>query len=85
MNNDKVLIRAKDISLLIMVLTLLGLIAGPAKRIFQLDDVIVKVEKLSNDVADTKTNQAVTNAQYADIKGQLERINWQLQKLSQNR
>lgn len=68
-----------------MVLTLLGLIAGPAKRIFQLDDVIVKVEKLSNDVADTKTNQAVTNAQYADIKGQLERINWQLQKLSQNR
>lgn len=80
-DKDKILIRAKDITLMLSVLTLLGFLFGPAKKIFQLEQTIEDVKDLKTDVGVTKTNIAVINAQYADIQKQLEQVNWQLRAM----
>jgi hypothetical protein len=71
---DKVLIRAKDISLLILVLTFFGMVMGPLKKIFKLEDVIVKVEKL--EASDDNQNEQLTviKTQYTEIDRKLERL-----------
>lgn len=80
-DKDKILLRAKDITLMVSIITLLGFLFGPAKKIFQLEQTIDDVRELKTDVGMTKTNVAVINAQYADIQKQLEQVNWQLRAM----
>lgn len=80
-DKDKILLRAKDIGLLIMIFTLLGFLVGPMKKMFQLDQTIEDVKELKAQVSDTKINIAVINTQYTDIKEQLKQMNWQLRRI----
>lgn len=80
-DKDKILIRAKDIAMVISILTLLGFLIGPSKKIFQLEQTIEDVKALKLDVFQNTTNIAVINAQYADIQKQLEQVNWQLRAM----
>lgn len=81
-DKDKILLRAKDIGLLIMIFTLLGFIVGPMKKVFQLEQTIEDVRELKQKEAITSTSIAVINAQYADIQKQLEQMNWQLRRIN---
>lgn len=81
MTKDNFLIRAKDVSLLIAILTLMGMFVGPMKKIFQLDDTISKMDKIQDQVNSNKTDIAVVNAQYAQISKQLDQISWQLRRI----
>lgn len=83
-DKDKILLRAKDLSLLILVLTFFGLIAGPLKKIFTIDDIISKVAKMDDRVSAHETSIAVINSQYQEIQEQLKQINWQLRSINRN-
>ncbi len=80
-DKDKILIRAKDVTLVIAVLTMLGMFIGPMKKIFLLDETIDKVNKLQDMGYERDKQIAIINTQYADIEKQLEQMNWQLRKL----
>lgn len=84
-DKDKILLRAKDISLLLMVLTFLGFIAGPLKKMFKLEDMISKVEKLEDKTYSNSENIAVVIAQNKEIMDQIRQINWQLRRDSRIR
>lgn len=84
-DKDKILIRAKDISLLILVLSLFGLIAGPMKKIFKLEDTIQDVIVLKQESAAHKQNIAVVNANLENISKQLDQINWHLSRMRRDR
>lgn len=81
-DKDKILLRAKDVGLLLMIFTLLGFIIGPMKKIFQLEQTIEDVKELKTHEAATTTSIAVINSQYADIQKQLEQMNWQLRRIN---
>lgn len=85
MTKDQVLIRAKDVTLLISILTLLGLLFGPMRKVFMLEQTIDDVAGLKKDVGDDKTAIAVINSQYADINSQLKEIKWQLRGMNNDR
>lgn len=84
-DKDKILLRAKDLSLLILVLTFFGMIVGPLKKVFQLDDVIAKVAKLEDGAIVQNQNLAVLNAHYENIEKNLDQINYQLRRISRER
>lgn len=83
-DKDKVLIRAKDISLLILVLTFFGMIAGPLRKVFILESLIAKVDKIEEVSFQNRTDNAVNKAQYQEISEQLRQINWQLRNMNNN-
>lgn len=78
---DQVLMRTKDLSLLLLLLSVLGLVLGPIKRVFRMDETITKVEKLEEKVNKSQMDIAVIGSQYADITKQLDNINWQLRRM----
>lgn len=81
-DKDKILIRAKDIVLMISILTMLGMFLGPMRKIFKVEETILDVEKLKEEAVSAKIERAVTNTQLADMVKQLEQINWQLRRMS---
>lgn len=92
MTKDQVLIRAKDVTLMISIITLLGLVIVPVKKIFKFDETIEKVAKLETKQETmqaaqivTDRNLAVVSAQYAEIGKQLDQINWQLRRMRDDR
>lgn len=80
-DKDKILLRAKDVGLLIAIFTLLGFLVGPMKKIFQLEQTLEDVKELKISSNENKTNIAVIASQYTDISKQLEQINWQLRRM----
>lgn len=83
-DKDKILLRAKDISLLVMVVTFLGLIAGPLKKIFVLDSMIEKVEKLEDKTYSHATAIAVVMSQNKEILEQIKQLNWQMRNFNRS-
>lgn len=84
-DRDKILIRAKDIGLLIMIVTLMGFLIGPMKKVFQMEQTIEDVRELKIEASQTKTNFAVINSQYNDIQKQLEQMNWNIRRINHNK
>lgn len=82
MTQDKVLIRAKDIGLLALVLTVLGMLCGPLKKVYQWNDAVEKVAQLELQVNSQDKQIAVNQSQYEQIQKQLEQINWQLRRIN---
>lgn len=80
-STDQLMIRAKDISLMIAILTLIGLILGPIHKIYQWDDSTQKVAQLETEVNDQMKTIAVIQSEFSDISKQLDQINWQLRKI----
>ncbi len=81
MDRDKILLRAKDITLIISVLTMLGLLLGPVKQFIRIqavaDDVIMMKQDMRATIAQTNANTtaiAVVSTQYESISKQLESI-----------
>lgn len=81
LNKDQILIRAKDITLVVTILTLLGFAFVPFKKFFQFDEAVGKIATIESGLQSVKQDVAVTNAQYAMITKQLEQINWQLRTM----
>lgn len=81
-DKDKILLRAKDISLLVLVLTLFGMLLGPLKKTFIWDQTASKVEKLEDKMNAQSSDMAVIKSQYSDISKQLDSIQWQLRRLN---
>lgn len=79
-DKDKILLRAKNISLLVLVLTFLGLLTGPLKKVFKLDDMISKVERLEEKTYSNSENIAVIISQNKEIMEQMRMINSQLRR-----
>lgn len=79
-DKDKILLRAKDLSLLVLVITFLGLVVGPLKKILKLDDMICKVEKLEDKTYSNSENIAVIIAQNKEIMEQIKQMSWQLRR-----
>lgn len=92
MMTDKILIRAKDIGLLISILTLFGFLFGPMKKIFVFEQTVVEVAELKSEMqkaseiaTDNKVKIAIVNTQYVEISKQLDQINWQLRRMRDDR
>lgn len=81
-DKDKILLRAKDIGLLISIIILLGMILGPMKKAFIWDQTAEKVEKLEEKFNQQSNDMAVIKSQYADISKQLDSIQWQLRRIN---
>lgn len=81
-DKDKILLRAKDLGLLILVGTVLTMILGPLKRVYQWNEAVDRVSKLEERVSAEEKNIAVTQAEFDQIQKQLEQINWQLRRLN---
>lgn len=80
-DKDKILLRAKDISLLVLVLTLFGMLLGPLKKTFRWDAMADKVERLEERANQQALDMAVIKSQYEDINKNLEAINWRLRRI----
>lgn len=79
-DKDKILLRAKDISLFIMILTLFGLIMGPMKKLFKLESVIEDVEKMKPLVISHDTKIAINDERWAQVQRELQSINRKLDR-----
>lgn len=84
-DKDKILLRAKDIGLLVLVLTFFGMLAGPLKRIFQLNETIEKVQKLEDNRIDQERNMAIIRTQLEGLSKQLDQVSWQLRRIGRDR
>lgn len=81
-NTNQVLIRAKDIGLLIAILTLVGMILGPLKKTYQWDETVQDVAELKKEIRTQSEEIAVTKSEFDQISKQLDQINWQLRRLN---
>lgn len=83
-DRDRILLRAKDISLVIAIITLVGLIIGPLKQTVKWDQASEQVERLRDKLEQQGNDMAVIKAQYNEISKQLDSINWQLRRMNRN-
>lgn len=84
-DKDKILIRAKDITMIVSIITLLGLVLSPVKKIFKFDDAVEKIAKLEDRMMINEREIATIDAHYADISKQLDQISWKLQRIRDDR
>lgn len=82
MDKDKILLRAKDIALLVSILILAGLLLNPIRKTFEWDMAVKKVEALEDKVSANSTALAITRSQYDEIIKNLEKINRRLDRMN---
>lgn len=75
---DRVLIRAKDLTLIVAVLTVAGALYAMTSKPAQWDQATRDIEELKPKVAANEIKLAVINAQYEAIQGELHAINRKL-------
>lgn len=84
MPRDKVLIRAKDISILLLVAAVLGILGTQFKRIYRWDETSDKVEKLEIRMTNSEHVSISINTQLEGISKQLDQLSWQLRRMQSN-
>lgn len=81
---DRVLLRTKDVSIIILICTLLGLIGTQTKKIYRWDETADKIVQLETRIRAAETTNTVVVTQLDSISKQLEQINWQLRRINNN-
>lgn len=81
---DRVLLRTKDVAIIIMIATVVGILGTQLKKIYRWDAMSDKVDVLETRVRATETSNAVVIAQLSEISKQLEQVNWQLRRMGNN-
>lgn len=92
MTKDQVLIRAKDIGLIISVVTLFGMLFGPLKKFVYMEAAAAEIPALKKELSDTREktnrnelNNAVAMAKLEDISKQIDQVLWQLRRMRDDR
>lgn len=81
-DKDRVLLRTKDISIIILIVTVLGLFGTQFKKIYRWDETADKMAALEMRVATAERSTLVVSTQLEGISKQLEQINWQLRRMT---
>lgn len=84
-DKDKILLRAKDIGMLVLLFTLLGFLVGPMRKYFEVEHVISDIEELKKEQRVDHDSVISVNAKFDEIQKQLESINWQLRRIGHER
>lgn len=80
-DKDRVLLRAKDISIIILIVTILGVVGTQFKRVYKWDEAADRISELEQRVNNNERVSAVIGSQLEGISKQLEQINWQLRRM----
>ena len=80
-DKDRILIRAKDVSIIILILTVLGLVGTQFKRVYRWDEAVERLEKLEARVTANERVVVVISTQLEGISKQLDQVNWQLRRM----
>lgn len=83
-NKDQVLLRAKDVSIIILVFTMLGFAGTQFKKVYRWDEAADRIVQLELRVRAAETTNTVVVTQLDAIAKQLEQINWQLRRMNTN-
>ena len=78
---DQVLLRTKDISIILLVCTMLGLIGTQFKKIYRWDETADKMEKLEARVSANERITIQISTQLDGISKQLDQVNWSLRRM----
>lgn len=81
-NKDQVLLRTKDISIILLVCTMLGLVGTQFKKVYRWDEAAERIIQLEIRVRAAETTNTVVVTQLDAIAKQLEQINWQLRRIN---
>lgn len=80
-DKDRILIRAKDVSIIVLILTVLGLVGTQFKRVYRWDEAAERLEKLEVRVSNNERVVVVISTQLEGISKQLDQVNWQLRRM----
>lgn len=83
-DKDKVLLRTKDVAIIIMIVTVLGTLGTQFRKVYRWDDAVEKISQLEARVRAAETTNTVVVTQLDGIAKQLEQINWQLRRMNNN-
>ena len=83
-NKDQVLLRTKDISLIVLIVTLLGVIGTQFKKFYRWEQAAEKIEQLEPRVRSTEQIGSVVTTQLTEISKQLDDIKWQMRRMQNN-
>lgn len=80
-DKDRVLLRTKDISVILLICTILGIIGTQFKKVYRWDETADRIVALEARVAASERSTLVVSTQLEGISKQLEQINWQLRRM----
>ena len=83
-SKDQVLLRTKDISVIILIVTLLGVIGTQFKKIYRWEQAADKVEQMEPRLRNTEQIGTVVTTQLTEISKQLDDIKWQMRRMQNN-
>lgn len=83
-DKDRVLLRAKDISIMVLIVTILGIVGTQFRRVYRWDEAADKLDRLEARVSINEKGVTVIGTQLDGISKQLEQINYQLGRMQRH-
>lgn len=80
-NADRVLLRVKDVSIIVLICTVIGLVGTQLKHIYRWDEAADRLEKLEVRVSASEKVTVAISTQLDGISKQLDQVNWQLRRM----
>lgn len=84
-DKDRVLLRTKDVSIIILICTVLGLIGTQLKKVYRWDEAVERVEKLESRVRQAENVNIAVVARLDEISKQLDQANFYLRRMERGR
>lgn len=81
---DQVLLRTKDISLIVLIVTLLGVIGTQLKKFYRWEQAADRIEQIEPRVRSAEQMGTVVTTQLIEISKQLDDIKWQMRRIQNN-
>ena len=82
---DQILLRTKDVSISLLICSLLGIIGTQFKKVYRWDEAADRISALELRLVTAERTAAVVNSQLEGISKQLDQINWQLRRMNRGR
>ena len=80
--HNQMIIRARDMGYAVLLFTIFGYLLGPAKKVFQMNEVIEKFRNIESVVNEHSRNIAVISSQMDEIKANQEKAISMLYQIS---
>lgn len=81
---DRVLLRTKDISVILLICTILGILGTQFRKIYRWDEAADRVVALEVRIRQTENVNTAVVARLDEISKQLDQVNWQLRRMNGN-
>lgn len=84
-DKDRVLLRTKDVSIIILICTVIGIVGTQFRKVYRWDETANRVDQLEIRVRQTENVNIAMVARLEEISKQLDQANWYLRRMERGR